>query len=110
MSGKMAGSLTAREIKLQPELVTADKNDHSGEERLRLKCNPAAAVATAAMLRLRLQVQGIPPQALEHLLAGKVVTWVPLVQLLRSLEGERISPRMRVGLVALLLMVMPQRG
>ncbi len=74
------------------------------------KPTPAAAVATAAMLRLRLQVQGIPPQALEHLLAGKVVTWVPLVQLLRSLEGERISPRMRVGLVALLLMVMPQRG
>ncbi|AXD22173.1 hypothetical protein DRY79_14480 [Salmonella enterica subsp. enterica serovar Montevideo] len=49
MSGKMAGSLTAREIKLQPELVTADKNDHSGEERLRLKCNGIIGIMVEAV-------------------------------------------------------------
>lgn len=64
----------------------------------------------AAMLRLRLQVQGTLPQALEHLLAGEGGTWVPQVLLLRILEVGKISLRMQVGLVVLLLMVMPQRG
>lgn len=61
------------------------------------KPSPTAA-ATVAMLRLRLQVQGILPQALEHLLAGEVVTWVPLGLLLRILEVGKISLRMQVGL------------
>lgn len=73
------------------------------------KPSPMVA-ATVAMLRLRHQVQGILPQALEHLLAGEGGTWVPLVLLLRILEVGKISLRMQVGLVVLLLMVMPQRG
>ncbi|WP_407204806.1 receptor-recognizing protein [Enterobacter hormaechei] len=61
------------------------------------KTYPSGGGGNGSNASLTAPVQGILPQALELLLAGKVVTWVPLVQLLRSLEGEEYHPVCRWG-------------
>lgn len=57
---EQSGGLIAQDVqKVQPELVTVDKNDQSGEERLRLNYNGVIGLLVEAVKELRDEIREI---------------------------------------------------
>ncbi|MGC8425999.1 tail fiber domain-containing protein [Mixta calida] len=55
---EQSGGLIAQDVqKVQPELVTVDKNDQSGEDRLRLNYNGIIGMLVEAVKELRQEVR-----------------------------------------------------